>query len=248
MINNSFKANMNKIIFLSFIIFPLFLFSQREKTKNYRMFDEKPIHFGFMLGVNKGMVDVYPEVDIYQMYGIQSIVAKKIPGGQVGIVTTLKLGTPVMRLRFIPTLSFQEKVLTYTYANPDPKKQDSPIVKEQRLNSTNLDFPIMLQFRTKRMNNFAAYCLVGGQPTIDLQSQENATQNFANPFLKTYRKDFQGQVGGGLEFFAPYFKFGVELKYSQSFENVFIQDNTKISLPLKSLYNRVWWFSLIFEG
>jgi hypothetical protein len=32
------------------------------------------------------------------------------------------------------------------------------------------------------------------------------------------------------------------------FSNNFIQDNTKISLPINTLYNRVWWFSLIFEG
>jgi hypothetical protein len=239
---------MKKTFFFIAVVIPSMLFSQKELTKNYRTFDQKPIHFGFMLGANKGSYDVYTYNDAYSKYGLTSLTSKKIPGGQVGIVTTLRLGTPILRLRIIPTLSFQERSLMYTYVNPDPTIKDSPIIKEQRINSTNLDFPMMLQFRTLRMNNLAAYCLVGMQPSIDLQSQEYATQNIANPFIKVFKKDFQGQVGAGVEFFAPYFKFGMELKYSQSFSNNFIQDNTKISLPINTLYNRVWWFSLIFEG
>jgi hypothetical protein len=239
---------MKKTFFFIILIFPSLLFAQKERTKNYRTFDQKPIHFGFMLGVNKGSYDVYTYNDSYTKYSLTSLTSKKIPGGQVGIVTTLKLGSPILRLRFIPTLSFQERSLVYTYMNTDPAKVNSPILKEQRINSTNLDFPIMLQLRTLRMNNFAAYCLVGMQPSIDLQSQQYATQNIANPFIKVFKKDFQGQVGAGVEFFAPYFKFGMELKYSQSFSNNFIQDNTIISLPINTLYNRVWWFSLIFEG
>jgi hypothetical protein len=119
---------------------------------------------------------------------------------------------------------------------------------EERINSTNLDFPLMFQFRTLRLNNFASYVLLGGQPSIDLQSQEKASQNYADPFLKIKKFDFQGQIGGGVEFFTPYFKFGIELKYSQGFTNSFIQDNTNSSRPIDRLYNRVWWVSFIFEG
>jgi hypothetical protein len=119
---------------------------------------------------------------------------------------------------------------------------------EERVNSTNLDFPLMLQFRTLRLNNFAAYVMAGGQYSYDLQSQEKASQSFIDPFIKIKAHDFQGQVGGGLEFFAPYFKFGFEVKYSQSFSNSFIQDNTPSSKPIDQLFNKVLWFSLIFEG
>ncbi|PIE86574.1 MAG: PorT protein, partial [Bacteroidetes bacterium] len=69
-----------------------------------------------------------------------------------------------------------------------------------------------------------------------------------DPFIKIKRSDWQGQVGAGVEFFATYFKFGMELKYSHGIGNVFIQDGTTVSKPIDKLYNRVWWFSLIFEG
>jgi hypothetical protein len=157
----------------------------------------------------------------------------------------MKLGTPMLRLRFIPTLSFQERVLNYQSLD---SKNFRNGIGEERINSTSLDFPLMLQFRTKRYNNFTAYALIGGQYSIDLQSQEKASQSYIDPFIKIKKNDFQGQIGGGVEFFAPYFKFGLELKYSQGFKSSFIQDWTPVSNPINELYNKAWWFSIIFEG
>ncbi len=239
--------NMKFPISILFCLLTIGAFAQPEKTKNYRRFDEKLLHFGFMLGANTANFNLVPVPDAYEKYGIKSLENKSQPGGQVGIVSTLKLFHPVVRLRFIPTLSFQERVIQYYYQDPDPlAKKD--IYAEERVNSTNLDFPMMLQFRTLRLNNFASYVLVGGQYSFDLQSQEKASQSFIDPFIKIRANDFQGQVGAGLEFFAPYFKFGFEIKYSQGFSNSFIQDGTPSSKPIDQLFNKVWWFSLIFEG
>jgi len=222
-------------------------FAQKEKPQNYKRFDEKLLHFGFMLGFNKSDFSVYQNIDAYSKYGLKTLTTTRTPGGQVGIVTTMKLFTPVVRLRFIPTLSFQERVLNYTFVNKiDPKGKD--LIYEKRVGSTNLNFPMMLQFRTLRLNNFAAYLLIGAQYTMDLQSQEKASQNYTNPFIKIKKNDYQGQIGAGLEFFAPYFKFGMELKYSQGFNNSFIQDNTEPSNPIDRMYNNTLWISLIFEG
>jgi hypothetical protein len=222
-------------------------FAQKEKPQNYKRFDEKLLHFGFMLGFNKSDFSVYQNIDAYSKYGLKTLTTTRTPGGQVGIVTTMKLFTPVVRLRFIPTLSFQERVLNYTFVNKiDPKGKD--LIYEKRVGSTNLNFPLMLQFRTLRLNNFAAYLLIGAQYTMDLQSQEKASQNYTNPFIKIKKNDYQGQIGAGLEFFAPYFKFGMELKYSQGFNNSFIQDNTEPSNPIDRMYNNTLWISLIFEG
>jgi hypothetical protein len=230
------------------IVLFLFIFSsfgQKYKQERYKNFDKRLFHFGFMLGVNSSDFTVYQKNDAHQTYGVVSLINESQPGGQLGILATMKLGTPMLRLRFIPTLSFQERVLNY-------KSKDSVNfrngVGEERINSTSLDFPLMLQFRTKRYNNFTAYALIGGQYSIDLQSQEKASQSYIDPFIKIKKNDFQGQIGGGVEFFAPYFKFGMELKYSHGFQSSFIQDWTPVSNPINQLYNKGWWFSIIFEG
>ena len=238
---------MRCIIIGCLILFSTQAVAQVEKPWNYKRFDERLLHFGFMLGFNTSNFTYYPVMNAYEQYGLKSLTSSSTPGGQVGIISTLKLGTPVVRLRFVPTLSFQERVLKYTFEDPDPAATKD-IFNEERINSTNLDFPLMFQFRTLRLNNFASYVLVGGQYTIDLQSQESASQSFTDPFIKIKKHDIQGQVGGGIEFFAPYFKFGIELKYSHGFMNSLVQDNTYISKPIDRLYNKVWWISFIFEG
>jgi hypothetical protein len=235
---------MKRIIIL-FVLLTSISFSQKAKQQLYKNFDKRLLHFGFMLGINSSDFNVYQKVNAYQQYGILSISNDAQPGGQLGILTTIKLGTPTIRFRFIPTLSFQERVLNYTSIDTFnfPKG-----VGQQRINSTNLDFPMMLQFRTRRYNNFTAYSLIGVQYSMDLQSQEDASQNFYDPFIKIKRNDWQGQIGAGIEFFAPYFKFGMELKYSQGFKSSFIQDFTTVANPIDRLYNRGWCFSIIFEG
>jgi hypothetical protein len=230
---------------LIFIVLGSSSYAQKFKQERYKNFDKRMFHFGFMLGFNSSDFTVYQDVNAYEQYGLKLLENDAQPGGQLGILTTMKLGTPVLRLRFIPTLSFQERLLRYTFEDTVLNKDE---IGEERVNSTNLDFPLMLQFRTKRLNNFAAYVLVGGQYSIDLQSQEKASQNYIDPYIKIKRNDVQGQIGGGLEFFAPYFKFGIELKYSHGFMNSFIQDNTNIANPINKLYNKVWSLSLIFEG
>ena len=237
---------MNRFLILSiFLVMGISSQAQKFKQERYKNFDKRTFHFGFMLGFNSSDFTVYQDVNAYEKYGLKLLENDAQPGGQLGILTTMKLGTPVLRLRFIPTLSFQEKLLRYTF---EDTLLNTDEISEERVNSTNLDFPLMLQFRTKRYNNFTAYALVGGQFSIDLQSQEKASQNYIDPYIKIKRNDVQGQIGGGVEFFAPYFKFGIELKYSHGFINSFIQDNTNIADPINKLYNKVWSLSLIFEG
>ena len=237
---------MNRFLILSiFLVMGISSQAQKFKQERYKNFDKRTFHFGFMLGFNSSDFTVYQDVNAYEKYGLKLLENDAQPGGQLGILTTMKLGTPVLRLRFIPTLSFQEKLLRYTF---EDTLLNTDQIGEERVNSTNLDFPLMLQFRTKRYNNFTAYALVGGQYSIDLQSQEKASQNYIDPYIKIKRNDLQGQIGGGVEFFAPYFKFGIELKYSHGFINSFIRDNTNIAEPINKLYNKVWSLSLIFEG
>ncbi|MES2588208.1 MAG: porin family protein [Bacteroidota bacterium] len=242
-----------KIKYTPFLLIALFLilqnssFSQKVIQQNYRKFDDKLIHFGFLLGGNTADFQLTPVSNAYEKYNVLAIESVKTAGGQLGIVSTLKLGTPLLRLRVLPSLSFQERVIKYYYPpeNPEDKKE---VYEEERINSTNLDFPIMLQFRTARFNNFATYVLGGAQFTYDLQSTETKNQNFVDPFVKIKAKDWQGQVGVGVEFFAVYFKLGLEVKYSQGFQNTFIQDQTPVSNPIDQLKNKIWSFSIIFEG
>ncbi|MFT5581079.1 MAG: hypothetical protein ACI9XP_000876 [Lentimonas sp.] len=238
---------MNKFgLLVIYLTFCLFGWSQIQKPRNYFRFDERIAHFGFMMGGNSSDFQVFPKVNAYNDYGLISVKNKSTNGGQIAMVSTFRLINPVLRLRFLPGLSFQEKVLVFSFeSEEEPGEID---VFEERIAMTNLDFPLMLQFRTTRFNNFATYVLAGGMYSLDLQSQQDKSQSLINPFIKLKRDDFQIQGGVGVEFFAPYFKFGMEIKYSQGMINSFIQDNTKVSNPIEMMRNKIFWLSFIFEG
>jgi len=233
-------------ILLIFVWVSVVVFSQKEKPLNYHKFDTRVVHFGFMLGVNSSSYSMYRPLNNYQKYGLLSMTVEPQPGAQLGVLSTIKLGTPMVRLRMIASISFQERMIKQTFLNN--KDSLSVRVNEERIQATTIEIPLMLQFRTLRLNNFTAYWLFGVQYAYDLQSQAEKIQSFDDPFIKMKEHDFLGQVGIGIEFFAPYFKCGLEIKYSHSFINGLIQDETPISLPINKLYNRAWMFSIIFEG
>lgn len=229
------------LLFLS----PAMVLGQPSKPKNYERFDQKKYTFGFMIGGNRSNFTVFQESNILSKYGVQSLTNEWAAGAQVGPVITMRLTkSPIVRLRTIPSYSFQERVLNYTFIN----EKLEVIENQERISSSCIDFPLMLQFRTLRVNNFAAYVLAGVQFSIDTQSQENASQNFTDPFIKLNRYDYSGQLGFGVEFFQRFYKFGMEVKYQHGLRNSHVKDDAIIAQPIQQLYNKVWWFSLIFEG
>ena len=227
----------------------MFSFSFTQKMKQHRMknFDKKAFSFGFTLGLNSSDFTVYQLQNAYESFGLVSITNKSQPGGQLGILSSLKLGTPVLRLRLMPCLSFQERVLEYTYF----KQPDTSEFWKKPVQPVFLDFPLLVKFRTNRINNFAAYVIGGGRFGLDMSSSEdvkNSSASLEDQIVKTSRADYGLEIGGGMDFFLEYFKFGIELKLGLGFKNMLIQENLKFSSPIESLRSKVWSLSFTFEG
>lgn len=219
------------------------VFGQRY-GKNYPDFDRKFVHFGFTLGFNTSDFRYTLNPDSAFTDSITNISVRKQPGFNLGIISSWDIHETV-HLRFIPSLSFQERLFMYSFYNEFSKDIE---IRENRLESTYLDFPLLLKLRTKRINNFAAYAIGGIQYSLDLASQKDVDQALGEPIVKIRQHDWSYQAGGGFDFWLPYFKFGIELKISNGIKNVIIQDNTFFMSPLESLKTKVWWFSLTFEG
>ncbi len=242
---------MKKLLFTYFFIALFSLFSYGQVGKNYPTFDHKKFHFGFALGLNTADFKYRYKLDSTNTDSITSIDIQKRPGFNLGIVSSWDIN-PLIHIRFIPSLSFQERVFTYTYKNPeyykDIENNDKYLKRVSRLGSTTLDFPIMLKLRTKRINNFAAYFLTGMQYSIDLATQAKVKPDLSDPIMKMKQHDYSYQFGGGFDFFLEYFKFAIELKISNGLRDVNIYDGTFFNSPITDLRTKVWWFSITFEG
>jgi len=112
-----------------------------------------------------------------------------------------------------------------------------------------LDFPLLLKLRTHRVKNFAAYALVGGKYSMDMQSQKDVDETLQDQIiLKLSNRNWSIDAGGGMDFFLQYFKFGIELKVEQGMKDILFQDNSIYSAPIQSLTTRAFILSFTFEG
>lgn len=217
-------------------------YAQKPQIQNLPDFDERRFHFGFALGYNKANYQIDHSAEYFN--SVDSLVAVSVepqPGFNLGIVSSLKV-TPNIRLRFIPTLSFQERSVNYSYFD---SSLDTISISKQKAEATYLEFPLYFKFRTNRVNNFAAYFLAGGKFGLDMQNKVDVANTIV---LKTKKQDYSIEVGGGTDFFLEYFKLGFELKLGLGIPNALIQENNYLSSPIESLKTRTWMFSITFEG
>ena len=150
----------------------------------------------------------------------------------------------VINFQIKPSISFHETYFEYSYLDTDGSQK----VRKTRTEPTNLNFPLYVKFNTMRINNFSAFALGGFSYSYDLASQKDVVQTLQDPIVKMTPHDWQYHVGGGFDFYLPYFKLGVELKLSQGVNNLLIQDGTFFAAPLSTLKSQIWWFSITFEG
>ncbi len=220
--------------------------SKAQQIGNLQSFDRQIIHFGFVLGYNQADFYMEPNQNRVLNDTIMVMQVDRRPGFNLGIVSSLN-PTPNFKIRFIPTLSFQERGLEYTfYQEPDTTE-----FWVKPVESVFLDFPLLFKFRTNRINNFAAYMITGGRFGLDMSSNKdvkNSTASLQDQIVKIQKADFGYEIGGGFDFFLEYFKFGIELKLGVGRRNMLIQENLKFSDPIGSLRSKVWTVSLTFEG
>lgn len=220
-------------------------FSQNEKPENLPKFDGRKYHFGFILSVNSATYYMTFKNDVSFSDSITNILLDRQPGFDLNIVGSLN-PTPNINFRFTPGLAFQERQLKYfIYENDTTNKEFL-----KKIESTFLNFPLFLKLRTNRINNFAAYAIGGAYWGIDMANNKDLenTGSMEQLTIKTTKTDWGYSVGGGFDFFLPYFKFGIELKFNVGMKNVFKQDNTFFAYPIETIRNGSWVFSLTFEG
>jgi hypothetical protein len=217
---------------------------KRITQENLPNFDLRRFHFGFLLSYNTSdlMIRLKPETpftDSLLVLGHQ-----RQPGFNLGIVSSLNI-TPNFSLRFLPTLSFQERKLQYRFRRADGRT----VGFQKPIESTYLEFPVLAKFRSDRINNFAVYLIGGGKFCIDMASQKDVDNALdEDVVVKLARYDYAAEAGGGFDMFLPYFKFGIELKASYGIPNLLIDDKTRFSNPIESLRSKAFILTFTFEG
>jgi len=227
------------------LIFVLFVMSVHltaqsydRNTINYLQFANKQYYFGITLGYNSPGYKVFRSREFILNDSIRNIEAPRGPGFNLGIVTNLKMGQD-FDLRFLPTLSFADRTLSYrTLAGREDKK---------RIESVFVELPFQVRYKSKLYHDFRLFVLAGMKYSYDLAS--NARSRQAQQLLKVSPHNYDLEFGGGIQIFFPYFIFSPEIKFSYGLNNGLLYDRDLIySSILEKVLARTMTISLHFEG
>src|SRR5690606_1492907 len=165
------------------------------KVKNLPNFDMRRFHFGFLLSYNTS--DFFMTLKPSAPFADSVLVIDHVkqPGFNLGIVASLNM-TDHLSLRFLPTLAFEDRILKYSF-----RKADGKVANFQKpIESTYLEFPLLLKFRSSRINNFAVYVIDGGKFGIDMASKKDVDNSIDDDIVvKLAKYDYSAEVGGGID-------------------------------------------------
>jgi hypothetical protein len=197
------------IIILVSLIFSLGLYAQEKRPQNYKELDNKRIHFGFTVGVNtmdigigRNLQDsIWPDMTILE------------PGFQVTIVSDLRLNED-FNLRFLPGIAFGQRNMSFY----DISSSENELVKEVNVPSSYREFPLILKYRSKRVNNYRPYLIGGANYRYDMAARKEYSVD--DDILIRFRPgNIYLEAGFGIDFYLPFFKLAPEIKVGMGLFN-----------------------------
>ena len=228
-----------KITILLFLLIPVLLTAQKAKPKNDSNYDERLLHFGFSMGMNAMDFKILmnDESDLKA-----EVVAIK-PGINIQIVTDFRPAT-YLDLRFLPGVSFGQRNINF---------YDSEGVQwgeTQVLESSFLEFPLLLKAKGMRLNNSRPYVIGGLNFRYDLAGKKEYDDE-RPVYLRLKRADLYYEVGAGIDFYLPYFKLTIEAKMSNGLRDVLVHEPAPgypdYANSISSLRSQMWVLSFHFE-
>ena len=214
--------------------------AQRIIVKNQEKYEKQWIHFGFLLGTNKTNFKVSRAENLLQNDSVLFLSADGQTGFDLGIISNLRIAEN-FDLRFTPMLAFSQRNMNY---NMTLKVAGSNLVTK-KIESTFIQFPLLLKFKSNRVNNYRFYVLGGAKYMIDLVSQAAVENDEQLVKLKKY--DYGYEIGFGMDLYLPLFKFAPEIKMYQGIPNILANDNAVYTTSLSGLKTRIWSISFTFE-
>ncbi len=208
-------------------------------SQNNAYYDTKAFHFGFHVGINRSSHHLLlkDSLTIPGLTNLNYVSPVFGPGFQLGIVSDARLHE-YLALRFTPTLMFSQRNFLFDFAN-----QSLPVKKSIQM--ANVDLPLTLKFRSKRMKDYRVYVLGGLKVSIDMASQEKVVDDVDR--VKLRRMDYSVETGVGLDLYLQYFKLSPEIKVANGLRNVMVPEQHVYANFIQSLRSRTWIVSFTFE-
>ena len=209
--------------------------AQDPKWTNLPTYDDKFMHYGFSIGLNTSTFRYKYSDQYFSGDTVLSIKPKPSAGFTLGFIANMRLGDK-FDLRLLPTVGFYERTLDYHYVKGT--------VKTQTIESTFIELPLLVKFKSQRRKNARMYVIGGLKPCLEAGSKKKERKASD---LRTNSFDLALDYGLGFDFYYELFKFSPEIRFSHGFVNLLQQDNNAYSKSLMKLTSHTVTIYLHFE-
>ncbi len=215
---------------------------ENKRVANLKAFDEKPIHFGFLIGLNTMNFNIQHSGAATMENGGNPRYAEILnlqPGINLGIVTSFRLRKNI-NLRVLPGISFGQR--DFSFIDSNGVKEDEPL----QIKTTFLELPIMIKYGADRNHNFKPYLIAGINTRYDLAKKKQSG-------LLLKGLDFYYEIGAGFDSYLNYFRLSTELKISLGVRDMLDHNGTGELLDMHytqaidKLTSRIFVLSFYFE-
>ncbi|MCF8225194.1 MAG: PorT family protein [Bacteroidales bacterium] len=204
-------------------------YAQRDKPRNLSSFDYKRLHWGFTVGLNSMDYSIirnpdaagylYPDVRGFQPAGFQ-----------VNIVSDLRL-SDFWNLRFLPGINLGSRQFVYfdpysdNLSDPYPETDYLEEVHTMTIGSSFLDFPLLLKYRSERVNNYRPYVIGGLSYRHDMSARKDYnSEDQEDDRILVKKGNLYIELGFGVDSYLKYFKFSTEIKLAVGLRNMMVND------------------------
>jgi hypothetical protein len=223
--------------------------NNRRTVWNLPTYDKKPLHFGFVLGMNtlyfsmlhadNFLLNTTMNEERESVYGVET---SQSMGFQMGGLSNFRLNeTFDVRALFI--LSFSQRNLDYLIRHEKLSGEVDWYTQSIQIESIYTQFPVLLKMKAKRIGNYRPYLIGGINPYLDLAGKGKKK----TPNIEIGKLDLFYEAGFGVDFYLYYFKFSTEFKYSFGTNNLLRTDETQYTQSIGKLYSHMFSVSLNFE-
>lgn len=205
--------------------------------RHLEFYDDKPIHYGFLFAVPVTRFTIRHSDKFMESDSAYSIVSPAQGAFRMGFTVNAFL-TDHFDIRTTPSISLYERRIKYNY--PGSEKIESR-------ESTWIEIPVLLKYKSARRVNTRMYMLAGVTLGIETNVKRSRGNAGVSNQLDTRTSDFTVDYGVGFEQFFQFFKFAPELRFSHGLVNMLQPANNASSVGLSRLTSHTVTLYLNFE-
>jgi len=189
--------------------------------RNNPNYDEKKLTYGFLIALHTATYQVdYADQFITQQFDtVHSVNPMWTSGFSLGFIVNYRLAD-LLDLRLTPQVSFYEQKVRYNYT--DETFTDAIV------ESTMVEFPILLKYKSERRGNIRMYMIGGIKPAFEASGKKDQTKEE----LELTETNLSIEAGFGFDLYYPLFKFSPEIRFSHGLIDVLGNTKNEFGQPL----------------